>query len=146
MQIPKSYNLNEIIQMAFLSIMCKMNAITNKNVTFSSKIWIIKCDFGLNMIQSNSKENLILLNHHSMPKSSPKSNRADKGYCCQIFCQFVSYLCQVEGHGETLSKFSLKISKIFPRQIWKIFSGFIHLRPLYRNMILIWLDTQWERL
>ena len=51
-----------------------------------------------------------------------------------------------KGTGELCPNFTLKFTKNFPRQIWKIFSGFIYLRPLYRNMILIWLDTQWERL
>ena len=74
------------------------------------------------------------------------TNSEKKWFYFCIFSLFFLYLCQVEGHGETLSKFSVKLSKNFSRQIWKIFSGFIYLRPLYRNMILIWLDTQWERL
>ena len=74
------------------------------------------------------------------------SNSAEKGSHNWNFWILTWFLCQVEGHGETLSKFSLKFTKNFPRQIWKIFSGFIYLRPLYRNMTLIWLDTQWERL
>ena len=74
------------------------------------------------------------------------TNSEKKWFYFCIFSLFFLYLCQVEGHGETLSKFSVKLSKNFSRQIWKIFSGFIYLRPLYRNMILIWLDTHWERL
>ena len=74
------------------------------------------------------------------------TNSEKKWFYFRIFSLSFLYLCQVEGHGETLSKFSVKLSKNFSRQIWKIFSGFMYLRPLYRNMILIWLDTQWKRL
>ena len=82
-----------------------------------------------------------------MRTESPlKLNSAEEGLYFRNFCLSLWYLCQVEGHGETLSKFSLKFTKNFPRQIWKIFSGFIYLRPLYRNILLIRLDTQWERL
>ena len=74
------------------------------------------------------------------------TNSEKKLFYFWIFSLSFLYLCQVEGHGETLSKFSVKLSKNFSRQIWKIFSGFIYLRPLYRNILLIRLDTQWERL
>ena len=51
-----------------------------------------------------------------------------------------------KGTGEPCPNFLWNYLKYFPRQIWKIFSGFTHLRSLYRNMILISLGTQWERL
>ena len=53
--------LDEIIQMAFLSTMNTVNASTSKNIIFCSKIRMISCNFGLNMIQSNYKEMLIHL-------------------------------------------------------------------------------------
>ena len=49
-----------------------------------------------------------------------KSNWAEKGSFFRIFSLIFLCLCQVEGHGETLPKFSLKIVKNFSLQIWKI--------------------------
>ena len=79
-------------------------------------------------------------------KKTLSSNGPEEGSFFENFPSLSESSCQVEGHGGTLFKFSLKFTKNFSRRIWKIFSGFTHLRPLYRNMLLIWLDTQWERL
>ena len=74
------------------------------------------------------------------PKNLLKNNSAETRISFWIFRISVSYLCQVEGHGGTLSKFSLKIVKIFPLQIWKIFCFLISLSsPLSHD---IWILDQ----
>ena len=137
--------LDEIIQMAFLSIMNTVSASTSKNITFCSKIRLISCNLGLNMIQSNSIEMLIHLSiiKGQRPHLNVKEQKKD------LFSEFIFNLLHAyarwKGTGEPCSNFSWKSLKNFSRRIWKIFSGFIHLRSLYRNILLIWLDTQRER-
>ena len=72
------------------------------------------------MLQSNNKIIIIQINHHSKSESLAICNSEENGSCFYNFCLSISYSCQVEGHGGTLSKFSLKILKNFSRQIWKI--------------------------
>ena len=76
--------------------------------------------FCLNIIQIKFWQMLVLLWFDVRPKNQFKTNSAETSLSFWIFCLFVSYLCQVEGHGETLPKFSLKIVKNFPLQILKI--------------------------
>ena len=88
------------------------------NMPYCNELWMFYV-FGLDVIQVDLWWMLFILRFHLKPKSLLKSNSAEKGLCILIFGLSVSYLCQVEGHGETLSKISLKIAKNFPRQIWK---------------------------
>ena len=113
--------------MAFLLIIYKSNTYHQAKICgFSIKSrWIyIYC---LNIIQINFWPMLVLLWFHVRPKNQFQTNSAETSLSFWIFCLFVSYLCQVEGHGGTLPKFSLKIVKIFPLQIWKIFCFLISL-------------------
>ena len=66
--------------------------------------------FGLNLFEFDSDIILIQMHYNSVPYICLECNRAEKRLWFYIFYQFISYLCQVEGHGKTLSEFSLKIT------------------------------------
>ena len=126
--------------MAFLLIIHKWNTYHQAKIcSFSMKSeWIYI--FYLNMIQINFWWMLVLLWFHLRPKNQSQTNSAETRPSFWIFGLFVSYLCQVEGHGGTLPKFSLKIVKIFPLQISKIFCFLISLcSPLSHD---IWILDQ----
>ena len=64
-------------------------------------------------------------------------DRTEKGSYFVNFSSAFTSSCQVEGHGGTLSKFSLKTFKNFPLQIWKIFCFLISLYDPLSNAIWI---------
>ena len=81
------------------------------------------------------------------PRKRDETQKGRKGFLFwQFFSLTVSYLCQVEGHGGTLSKFSLKSLKNFLRQIWKIFCVWYHYGPLFQMHYEFWTVTSWFRL
>ena len=66
-----------------------------------------------------------------------KCNWPEMGSFFRIFSHSTLCLCQVEGHGGTLSKFSLKFVQNFPLHFWKILCFLISLCGPLSNGIWI---------
>ena len=119
--------------MAFLlNVIASKRVLLLKHLFFNAQFndidseWLITLDF------NNFRGNFTCSKNKS-PLKSPKCNCGEKRCLIRIFHISFHHLCQAEGHGGTLSKFSLKFLKNFSRQIWKIFYSLLCLCGRYSH-------------